>query len=420
MSRPGYPINLSGGESCHYTWQGISGGSVTHVYPTSSYRKQMEDSVGANSAGYPANKPMNGYTGYRFSARVSSASWYGFGYPSVVSQTPHLKGEGTYPTIALIGGDPYAQANNSDLEALLYNIVTSKLQTRIKDQKVNVGVVIAEFKKTCGTVTSAAQRIASAIRSVKRGRMSEASNTLLGGRRQSSPPGRGGRGSRNRSRTPPSTGSAAKDWLALQYGWLPLISDVYGATEELARTMTYRPKANRVSYSAGREDQRPTGFKSTNNFPSVSGAVTRKTSARGFIEYRVSNQTAQLAANTGVMNPLSVAWELVPYSFVVDWFIPVGTYLNNLDYDLGLDFVKGCVSFKSSASIRSRPIAGTYRGNTTASQTWSGGSYEATVEAFKRSTYSTFPSLAVPNFKNPVSLKHAANAIALLRVAFGR
>jgi hypothetical protein len=25
-----------------------------------------------------------------------------------------------------------------------------------------------------------------------------------------------------------------------------------------------------------------------------------------------------------------VAWELVPYSFVIDWFIPIGSYLDNL------------------------------------------------------------------------------------------
>jgi hypothetical protein len=28
------------------------------------------------------------------------------------------------------------------------------------------------------------------------------------------------------------------------------------------------------------------------------------------------------------LDPLSVAWELLPWSFVVDWFIPIGSYLD--------------------------------------------------------------------------------------------
>jgi hypothetical protein len=31
------------------------------------------------------------------------------------------------------------------------------------------------------------------------------------------------------------------------------------------------------------------------------------------------------------LNPLSIAWELIPYSFVIDWFYDAGTYLRNLE-----------------------------------------------------------------------------------------
>jgi hypothetical protein len=30
---------------------------------------------------------------------------------------------------------------------------------------------------------------------------------------------------------------------------------------------------------------------------------------------------------SGLKDPLSVAWELLPYSFVADWFIPIGDFL---------------------------------------------------------------------------------------------
>jgi hypothetical protein len=33
----------------------------------------------------------------------------------------------------------------------------------------------------------------------------------------------------------------------------------------------------------------------------------------------------------GLLDPLSVVWENIPYSFVVDWFIPIGDYLSMLN-----------------------------------------------------------------------------------------
>ena len=34
------------------------------------------------------------------------------------------------------------------------------------------------------------------------------------------------------------------------------------------------------------------------------------------------------------LNPVSIAWELTPYSFVVDWFYDLGGYLRNLETGL--------------------------------------------------------------------------------------
>ncbi len=46
----------------------------------------------------------------------------------------------------------------------------------------------------------------------------------------------------------------------------------------------------------------------------------------------------------GLLNPASLAWELVPYSFVVDWFLPIGSMLGALSAPAGLDFVGGSES----------------------------------------------------------------------------
>lgn len=43
----------------------------------------------------------------------------------------------------------------------------------------------------------------------------------------------------------------------------------------------------------------------------------------------------------GMLNPASLVWELIPFSFVLDWFIPVGSMLGALTAPAGLDFVGG-------------------------------------------------------------------------------
>lgn len=415
MSRRGYPQQESKLEQGHYQWRLISNGQVVaDEYPSVSYYNWVADKIGANSPGYPANKPVNQYACYRVRVNASPANWSGrAGYP-----TPWLEGGGTYPMITLIGTSPIGDLNASSLESRCYSRAVAKLQTKIKDQKVNIGVMAAEFKKTCGTVTSAAQRIAGAIRQVKRGNLGGAVRILTGGRAGRSGGGgsHGGRSPRNRfPPTPPTSGSVARDLLAIQYGWKPLLADVYGAAEELARTVNFRPMRERKMATAKEESETPFFRKSTNNFPDLRGSLKLSTTTQAVIEYEVINPNGQFAANTGLLNPLSVAWELVPGSFIADWFIPVGGFLNNLDYNVGLSFTKGWVNHKSKGSWQIGVVSGEYQGNTDARQQWSGGRYQAEVESFVRVPLTTWPTVATPSFKDPVSLQHAINAIALLR-----
>ena len=44
-------------------------------------------------------------------------------------------------------------------------------------------------------------------------------------------------------------------------------------------------------------------------------------------------------------NPLLTAWEKVPYSFVVDWFIPIGDFIAQYSATDGLSFISGTTSY---------------------------------------------------------------------------
>jgi hypothetical protein len=62
------------------------------------------------------------------------------------------------------------------------------------------------------------------------------------------------------------------------------------------------------------------------------GKVFVRTGGRVGIE----NLDLALASQLGVVNPASIAWELIPFSFIVDWFLNVGDFLNQFSDFLGL------------------------------------------------------------------------------------
>jgi hypothetical protein len=49
-----------------------------------------------------------------------------------------------------------------------------------------------------------------------------------------------------------------------------------------------------------------------------------------YLQYEMYEEMS-VARQLGMLDPASVVWEIVPYSFVVDWFVPFGTYLSNLN-----------------------------------------------------------------------------------------
>jgi hypothetical protein len=47
-------------------------------------------------------------------------------------------------------------------------------------------------------------------------------------------------------------------------------------------------------------------------------------------QFNLSNSNLALAEQLGLANPASIAWELVPFSFVVDWFTNYGSVIGGL------------------------------------------------------------------------------------------
>jgi len=287
--------------------------------------------------------------------------------------------------------------------------VIAKLQTQIKGQNFNAGVALAETRQTADLVASTAKRIAQSYSSLRKGNIAAAVHHVLG---------------TNTSAATKRVGrkiGVPNQWLELQYGWKPLLSDVYGAVQALSDRLQEKPPY--LSAHATRSRTQETG--GTYPDSELGNGLTIAVKAKGTtrvsagIVYSVGDVLAQAASQTGVQNPLSVAWEIVPYSFVVDWFLPVGTFLNNLDYASGLVFEYGWMSTKRTNSVSWHIGNGTRISGSTI-QVFTGGSRTSSGNDFVREALNSFPDVSFPSFKNPLSLDHVANALSLLATAFGR
>jgi hypothetical protein len=135
--------------------------------------------------------------------------------------------------------------------------------------------------------------------------------------------------------------------------------------------------------------------------------------------YKIDEGAVNPANVFGLTNPLIVAWELVPFSFVADWFLPIGKTLENLTATNGLTFVGGYTVTKRTDSSDASYTPGSpwfESGSSGPFWTADSGNMKFTQRHFSisRAGMGSFPSVQFPSFKDPRSFAHAASAIALI------
>lgn len=134
--------------------------------------------------------------------------------------------------------------------------------------------------------------------------------------------------------------------------------------------------------------------------------------------YAPQNAALASLSKLGLANPAEVVWELVPFSFVLDWFLPVGDWLSTLDAAVGYEFLDGCCTQFIRGYQRSVPRL--YSEDTRT--TWLGDSPVgmARCVGLKRTVYLSSPIPRPPRPDLSLSLGHMANGLALLSQVFKR
>lgn len=263
---------------------------------------------------------------------------------------------------------------------------------KIKSQKVNLSVAAAEMHKSVDMIGNRIGTLARAVAAARKGKFAKAAD-LLGVPK----PKKGflSKGSKN----------AAQGWLELTYGWMPLLQDIdgiYMSAITKQREFGQLIKAKRVLKT---QSVRSVPSQLENRFDVVRQDHIEYTCVVA-LNYRVNNEALAAAAQVGLDNPLTVAWELTPFSFLLDWVVPIGNYIDSFTATQGLDFVGGTLTEVTRVSrVGTAKGFGNIHGQLTENQ-----------QAFRmdRTLYGTTPFPA-PYYKNPWSTAHAVNALALLR-----
>lgn len=204
--------------------------------------------------------------------------------------------------------------------------------------------------------------------------------------------------------------------LATRYGWLPLLSDINEAMNAYATRMNGPRSLRYVRRVAG-----PREFATIPN-PGIYGVSNpaNKVFWRGQRMVRLEVEFLErlsIARSLGLYNPMSVLWEKMPWSFVFDWFIPIGRYFDTL----------GVIPFVDLKYMRSEYMRCTY--NSWSGHPWLekgytfvGGHLNGFVVTVNRTigTKLNVPPPGLKTISEAFSLVHLQNAAALIHQKVAR
>lgn len=197
----------------------------------------------------------------------------------------------------------------------------------------------------------------------------------------------------------------ASDYLEWVFGWLPLVHDIEDALGVLGDDFPTRyvsAKATATVVSSGSFTGSSYAYDSW-----IRTEFQIRCSISGFVS--VSNPNLFLANRLGLLNIPGVAWDVIPWSFVVNMFTNMGQIVNSITDFVGLDMTD-CSTTRSGIATRTHKCAA---GSAPGQYPTQGYAQSVCTEVIKYRTLGT----PVPTFQwraKELDMGLASIAIALL------
>lgn len=196
------------------------------------------------------------------------------------------------------------------------NRAWSDFVDNVRTGPASLGVALAEWPESLSMIANRAVRLRAGYRDLRRGDFRGFLRQFAIGSKR-----------KHRNKVSNVANEASSLWLEYSFGWKPLTQDIYQGVNAMGEPVPGGP----VSGS---------GFEAVSKDYS-SRWVIQRLEGKGYVKYGadvfVSNPNLYLAQQLGLANPALVAWELVPFSFMIDWVFDVGTCLGAMTDLLGCD-----------------------------------------------------------------------------------
>lgn len=293
----------------------------------------------------------------------------------------------------------------------LENSALANLLTKAKGNNWNVPVFVAEAGKTATMVYQRAHHLVSMAQALRSGNITRFFSLF---HPTAPPPPRKGKERFDRRFGSDPRGAASSAWLEYTYGWTPFMLDVRSAVNTLMDVVdTPSGRVGRVvgtsEASVDKHYPNDIGYQQSPSVTYVQRRVTGNVSYRYVWYFKPT--AADLPGRFGLTNPLEVAWELVPFSFVADWFLPIGDYLKALDAPFRFNHQGGTRGFRQSFTTHITPVR-----DVLWDRVAGGYGVSETTGVFRTPlTGIPMPSLNLLAFDPKIGVARAISSIALLR-----
>lgn len=229
---------------------------------------------------------------------------------------------------------PYA---GSSIQTSLRDHVRTKALKKLKGRTMNLAETAGEWKQTYRMVNNHLKTILGIVRDIKHGHLTKMVQLA---RRLKRP--------------------LSDVWLEWRYGIRPLLNDIYSISGALdkAQNGCYDSMWLYVVKVQEHDDEYEDWIDRT----IASGLVVRQRRRgwascrmRARYDYMVETDRYLSLVDLGVLDPVLLAWELQPFSFVVDWFLGVSDFLEGWTAQLGLKYLDGSISLNAKSTDWAEP-----------------------------------------------------------------
>lgn len=313
----------------------------------------------------------------------------------------------------------------------------AKAYSRFKQQlfeKADLGISLAERKQSVDMIAQRATGILNAARHLKAFRFTQAIQSLgidIVSKKETPrlfravvrrPGGsivtrtRGGKTSIKRRFKPTfereitlrkSAKSFGSNFLELHFGWSPLVQDIGNAVEVL-HSPVFKGLGKVAKGRGSASQQKPSAPTTMSDFSLVTQYYW-DTKVQLIADVIVTDPNLLNLSRMGFVNPAALLWEVVPFSFLVDWFVNVGDVLNSYTDFVGMNLSNSCTTtysvIKGDRYYKGWNKAGTAK--------VIGQINTRTYISVKRSTGISGPTLQIKPF-NGLSLDRGLTAVSLL------